>query len=431
MPKDINIFQYVLIAVFIGLAVVATFLLSLGPSGSGSGGETLLSVDVWGTLPRDVVMKMVDEQKKAGVLGAVTYTEYPEHLYDSVLLEALAAGTAPDLFILNQEQAIPFFNKTHLITYQQFTERAFKDTYVQVGDAARFPGGMYMIPFVVDPMVMYWNRAYFSTMGITTVPKYWDEFSAAVERLTVIEGADRVLRSGTALGEYDNVTHAKQILSLLMLQAGVEPVVATDEHLVFRSGIAQKPQEAAEALQFFTEFSNPLKKTYSWNKSLPPSREAFLSGDVAMYLGFASEAPELKSANPNLDFDVALVPQPRVEGVRATYAKMYSFAIPKASRNPNGALAVARTLSGPESLKMYSELSQLPPLRRDLLGIRQTGAVESVLWDSAIISRTWLEPGKSISDSAFRRMVNDTVSGRFAPRPSVNTLSDTFDSVLE
>ena len=149
--------------------------------------------------------------------------------------------------------------------------------------------------------------------------------------------AQTVTKSLIALGTYENIENARAILSLLFMQAGYKMSERSEsgyrsDLMDVRSGmLGASPAESA--LNFYTEFANPTKTVYSWNRSLPNNRQAFLAGDVALYLGFASERAGLAEANPNLDFDMATTPNPGTATTRMTYGKAYAFAIPRASKN--------------------------------------------------------------------------------------------------
>jgi ABC-type glycerol-3-phosphate transport system substrate-binding protein len=110
-----------------------------------------------------------------------------------------------------------------------------------------------------------------------------------------------------------------------------------------------------------------VKPFYSWNRSLPLSQNAFLAGDLAIYLGFASELPVLKAKNPNLNFDAAPIPQVRSGGVKATYSRMYGLSIVRSTSNPNGVYQVLSILTDPTYLAKLATTMYLPPVRTDLI----------------------------------------------------------------
>jgi hypothetical protein len=55
---------------------------------------------------------------------------------------------------------------------------------------------------------------------------------------------------------------------------------------------------------------------------LPKSREYFLSGRLATYFGFASEAPKIRLINPNLNFDVAEMPSDENSNNKTVFSKV-------------------------------------------------------------------------------------------------------------
>ena len=77
----------------------------------------------------------------------------------------------------------------------------------------------------------------------------------------------------------------------LSLQAGDDIVVRGEDDIFvpvlgdFKDGGISA---AESAIRFYTEFANPSRQTYSWNRSLPEAQRAFIGNQVAMYFGFAS-----------------------------------------------------------------------------------------------------------------------------------------------
>ena len=57
-------------------------------------------------------------------------------------------------------------------------------------------------------------------------------------------------------------------------------------------------------LRFYTQFADPAKETYSWNKTFQNDKNAFISGKLAFYFGYASEYKDIQQKNPNLRFDI-------------------------------------------------------------------------------------------------------------------------------
>jgi len=250
-------------------------------------------------------------------------------------------------------------------------------------------------------------------------------------RLAIVTQDQRVRQAAIALGTYDNVTHAKEILSLLWLQAGL-PITEWSAQGELKVALStQGANDAAiKAVQFYASFADPLKTTYSWNPSLPSSRDMFLAGDLAMYIGFASEYAELHEANPNLNFDVAMVPQLRSARRPITYAKVVGLAVPKAAANIGNAFRAALGLTDDEAIALWQKHTNLPPVRRSLLAKTPTDAIGKVFYYAALNSRSWLEPDPRRTGDIFRQMLEDIASGRKTPAEALSDARDALDRAI-
>ena len=133
---------------------------------------------------------------------------------------------------------------------------------------------------------------------------------------------------------------------------------------------------------------------------------------MALYPGFASELFTLREQNPNLNFDVALLPQVRDGDVRRTFGQMYGLAVLKSSPNQGGGFSAAVLLAGKDAAAVWEEVIGLPPARRDLLSRAQNDAFRSVFYKSALIAGAFRDPDPDASEAVFRRMVEGVVSGR-------------------
>ena len=294
------------------------------------------------------------------------------------------------------------------------------------------PEGIMALPVSVDPLVMYWNRALFTQAKMTQPPKYWDEFYNLANVISKKDGSLNISKSAVALGEYANISHAKDIIINLAMQAGT-PVTTwngTKIQSVFADTFGQPTVPAEAAVNFYTEFGNPSKPSYSWNRSLSNSTNYFLSGDLALYFGFASEIANLQLKNPNLNFDVTTVPVSREGGVNVSFANFNALAITKSSKVPSAAFAVVSVLSGTAGVSAFSKTLNLPPVRHDLLNKKPVDAYQSVFYDSAIKSKAWLDPSPIETDVIFKSMIESITSGRVRTSEAVFKTSREISALL-
>lgn len=412
-----NLFRVIVLGVFAFFTVLAILIFSglirVGNQDPMSqvGGEVVL----WGTIPREVIGGPLEEFKREHDANFILrYEERRAATFDRDLVEALASGVGPDLVLLPHDLIMRHSDKIFPVPYESFSAREFQDTFIEEGELYLRADGIGALPFSIDPLVMYYNRDIFSSEAIARPPQMWDELLTLVPQLTRTDEARNILRSGVALGEFRNVDHAKDILSLLILQAENPIVEVVDGNP--RSALAddrnRQTPPAESALTFYTNFSNAANPVYSWNRSLPPSQDLFVAGDVAMYLGYASERAEIFARSPHLNFDVAEIPQIREAPRRSTFGRMSAVAVMRASENPGTAFFAAFLLSGRDFVEDVTEANGLPAVRRDLLGGGASEAHREVFNRSALMSRAWLDPEPQETAQIFQEMVENVVSGR-------------------
>lgn len=173
---------------------------------------------------------------------------------------------------------------------------------------------------------------------------------------------------------------------------------------------ARPPFEAA--LEFYTEFSNVNSPLYAWNRAKSEDKDTFLSGDLALYFGLGSEYEDIATKNPNLNFDIAPVPQGANATALRTYGDLYAFAFPKASKNIRGAYAVAQVLSQPKYAAMLAQGLRMAPAERALIAQGDTDPYRQIILQAALIARSWLDPDPQKSADVLQQMVEDVVSNR-------------------
>lgn len=430
-----NSFQLIILAIFGALVVIGVLFFALFPKAP-SVEETLGEVVFWGTLDEEVMRKQIEfvANNQSKNAREIKYFKKDLNTYDDELVEALASGVGPDVFMVSQDDIIDKKNKITPIPYENISERFFKDTYIEEGELFLDVDGIVAVPYTIDPLVMYWNRNILSREGISTPPEYWDEFFVLSPKITKRDQSSNILSSTVALGEYSNIKNAKEILSALILQSGDKIITRQPDgslKSVFGFSGDKDDANAESALRFYTEFSNPVKSVYSWNRALPNSRQSFLAGDLAFYFGFASEFKELRNSNPNLNFDVSNLPQVRDDKTPVTYGKMQGLAISKASQNKGGALLAIKFFTSSQSLTDLADLTGLPPVSRQLLKSIPQDSYSPVFYKSAIISNAWLDPDREETDDIFKNMVESITSGRFNIYDSLRNAGNEINSLLK
>ncbi|MCE9541373.1 extracellular solute-binding protein [Candidatus Kaiserbacteria bacterium] len=412
--KKNSVFQIVLLCTFGALAVagvlIFSFYISKGTTSS------IGSVTIWGTFDEISIQRAIGTQMDITTdLQNAHYVQKDAKTYMSDLIDALASGTGPDLFFLTQEEAYSETPRVSVLGADKVSQSQFESTWVDGALPFIGPGGAVGIPVLADPLVLYWNKDILAASGFSQPPQYWDQLYDFAVRVTRKDDAGTVQVAAIPFGTYGNVDHAKEIISTLILQANGS-ITQRDQNSRLVSGLmakqSQNGQAAAvpSALRFYTEYADPSKEDYTWNRSFPSSQKAFTSGQVALYIGYASELSAIRQANPNLNFAVAAMPQIRGVATAVDGGIVYGLAIPKNSKNPVGAYVIQNLLATPAmSLALSNELG-IPSARRDVLA--QTAKGDALLLNKQVIlMKSWTDPDPEKTDNIFRAMIEDTTSG--------------------
>lgn len=413
-------FQVIVTLIFGFFIVVGVIIFS---TSRGTSTRPENNITVWGTLPESNFATILrDHPVGKDKEFVITYVQKRSTTFDQEFIEALAEDKGPDIIFLPHDSMWKHQSKIFPISYQTFNERRFKDTFIEQGELYLTSEGILGLPILVDPLVMYWNRDMFSNASISKAPEYWDEFFDLAQKLTKKDQSFNITESGISLGEFRNVNNAKEIVSALIMQAGSSITSRTENAVTVvlneRMGQAVIPAEAA--VNFYTEFSNPIKLFYSWNRSLPRSDNFFTSGDLAIYFGFASEFSQIKEKNPNINFDVAAFPQSRESKTKITYGSMQALSVVKNSKNIVAAIQVAAALTDKEHSGAISALAKLPPVRRDLLSEVPSDAYGVLFYQGALRSRAWIDPDATATENIMQNMIESITAGRLRTSQAVS-----------
>lgn len=421
-------FQIIVIAIFAGLGLIGLVMFSMYTPGAR---DAVGKVVIWGTLSNEGFQQGVDSLRANRKFSGVEYVQMPAATFGADLADAIAAGVGPDMIVISQEEILAQRNKIDVIPFSSLSERTYRDSFLPISELFLTSGGMYGIPFLVDPLVLYYNRTTLANYGIAEAPRTWETVTGLGSRFTERTADGSISRSLIALGEYDNVTNARAIVSLLFLQAGAPIVEQTSSGYRAALNAGTNTNSGRSAMSFYTQFADPAKTLYSWNRAQSTSQQEFLAGDLALYIGFASERPTLTDANPNLDYDMARLPVPGTVQNRVVYANVYAFAIPKASKNKGGAFTTAAAIATEGYASAFAQYLSMAPAQRSLLVAPENDRYAEVFYPEALVSRAWLSPSPSVTDGIFSTMIGNITTGRMTPEIAVNAAGQSLDAAVD
>lgn len=311
------------------------------------------TITYWGLFEDEEVLRPVIadfESKNPGI--KVDYQKQDIKQYREKLETRIRSDTGPDVFRFHNTW-VPMLSQSILpLPSDTITVGEFKDSFYPVAQKDLVKNGaIYGIPLEIDTLGLYANSEILNASGVKP-PTTWTDFISTARSLTVKDQDGKIKTAGAALGTFDNVTHAPDLISLLFVQNGVD-----------LNNISQNSKKAVDALNFYTSFT--LLEGNVWDSTLDKSILAFSQGNLAMYFGYLRDYFTIKELNSNLTFQTALAPQLPEQNI--TVASYWAEGVSVKSKHQKEALLFIKFLSQKETQsKIYDQqvlsrgLGQIP-----------------------------------------------------------------------
>jgi len=414
-----SFFQWIIFGLFGLGALIGLFVFATHTSKS-TNSNSIGKIIVWGTLSStDIQAALTAIAQKDTSLKDISYVQKDPSTLPSDLAAAIATGAPPDLVLDSQENLHSLAKIVTPIPFATLPAATFSNTFVEEAGLFTAPTGYYGMPFLIDPLVLFSNRTILSSDGIAKPPSTWEALTGLVPNVAIYTSSRAITRGLIPFGTYNNVHNARGIISALFMQAGVPIAVYSSTSGATANlegsnlnGSSSGAPPGNSVLSFYTQFADPSKISYTWNSSLPDSQQAFLSGNLALYIGYASEAKYFKKANPNLDFGVSIFPQPSNASAKSDYALVYAFMIPAGAKNTAGGYQAAALLTNNDEQTAAASATGLAPAVLNNLSTPPSDPGAAVAYSEALYSRGWISPPPLYVDAIFSSMIGDVISGR-------------------
>ncbi len=333
--------------------------------------------------------------------------------YPSDLLQALAAGTGPDIFAINNSWLPQYLDKATSAPPSIINFTDFKNTFVTVATQDFTKNQqVYGVPLSVDSLGLYYNKDLLGTAGIATPPQTWDQLSADVQKIRQQNSAGYFTRSGVAMGTNANVNRAVDILYLFMLQDGAVPYSSDGttpefDQTVNQNGTTVNPGETA--LNYYTSFANPSSPNYNWNAQSDYSIDAFANGRAAFLFSYSYTRATILQKSPNLNFDVAPVPQPTLSNPSVNFANYWGEVVSKQSQYPQVDWDFLKFLISKPELDKYYASAQVPASRLDLISVQIQDPNLGVFAHANLTAQDFYRPDQVQMDNIFGQAIDGVI----------------------
>ncbi len=348
--------------------------------------------------------------------------------YETALLNALAAGKGPDIFMVRNLNLLRDIAKIAPAPVTKFSLLGLRNLFPQIVESDFAPDGknIYGLPLSIDTLALIYNQDLWNGAAITAPPKTWAEFEALIPKLVKKSGVS-VTRAAAALGgSLKSMETAPDVLSLLMLQSGTEMLSRDLSSASFASS------DGEEALNFYLKFSDPKNADYTWNDEMKKAREAFAAGEVAMIFDYASAVSQIKSKNILLNLGVAETPQPAGAESAITFGNYWGYAVSRQSRYVNTAWDFVLNLTTKaDNAKNYFTSTGKPPALRSLVSQTLNDPDLSVFAKQALTARAWGEVDYTKTSGILSDAIEAVLSGRTSSRNALQEAEDKVTDLLK
>jgi multiple sugar transport system substrate-binding protein len=385
-----------------------------------------VTLEFWGVFDNsDVYKPLIKKFTDQYPYITVNYRKKNIETYESELIDALAANRGPDIFAINNTWLPKHIDKM-VPTTKLFTPKMVKEQFVDAVLSDFVDGDkVYALPLSVDSLALFYNKDLINAAGIAQPPSNWAEFNTDVEKLTKRDSKNNILQAGAALGTAKNINRSTDILAMLMLQSGAKMVSDDKKKATFNERIStastQSFNPGEQALIFYTNFANPIKKVYTWNQIQHYSIDAFVEGKVGMMLSYAYQIPVIRSRAPHLNFDVAAIPQISADSPAVSFANYWGLAVSKTSKNAAAGWNLITFLANQESSKSYAEATQKPVARRDLIDWQKEDVALGIFARQALYAKSWWEIDNLAVETIFAQMIESVAINKVPAIDAVQT----------
>ncbi len=415
---------YILVAA-ITVVIFITVILIL--RGVGGGQTQKINLEFWGVFDdSDAFSGVIKNYESQNPGIKVFYRKFAYEDYERSLIDALAAGTGPDIFMVGNtwlpkhgDKLKPLPAKIAGLKQPLFTLKNFQEQFVEVayGDLVK-NNQIYATPLYVDTLALYYNKDLFNTAGITRPPANWEEFNSDVELLTKLDGSGNIIQSGAAIGTAKNINRSTDILMALMIQSGVQMTNSERTNATFSRSV-NNIAVGETALKYYTDFANPRVRTYTWNDARHYSIDAFVQGETAMMFNYAHQAKIVKAKAPRLNFGIVPIPQISSSDIK-NYANYWAVGVSNASKQSDEAWKFIAYLTSKEGATSYLNATLRPSARRDIIDLQRSDIDLGLFAVQALTAKSWYQIDSAAIETIFAEMVDNVNFGRYSVREALS-----------
>lgn len=317
---------------FLGFLLVVLLVLGVAPLTTRAQDKVTITISTWAGVDEAAELQgLLDEINANNDEYEIVHQPIPADYYTTVKTQLAAPGTGADMYWMDQNnmalasEGVFMSLNDCLAEAEPGTAGDLNDYYPGILAVNEFDGEVYGLPWIAQPVIVYYNKALFDAAGLEypTSDWTWDTFTELAKALTLDTDGD---------GEVDQwgfTNNSWPPPYIFVWQAGGE---------LINEDFSEAPIDSPEFVEGFEFYLST-----AYNPEMSPSREViaeqgfgemFKAGKIAMFMGGAADDLDRVEG---LDVGVVRVPGHPVTGSHTTFAWNASTVINANTEHPEEA----------------------------------------------------------------------------------------------
>lgn len=402
-----------------------------GESSGGSNDKVKLTFSVWGD-----VNSGADEVKLAEQFNAahpdieVKFEPIPSEGYGTKLTTSLAAGQAPDVFLVGEGDYYKYVDKGVI---EPLDDYLAKDTSFKLDefqpdliDNMNIEGKQYYLPKDFNPLALWYNKRLFDEAGIPypTDEWTWDELIAVAQKLTKTEG-NKTTQFGFNAGKWEYPIYT------YLWDHGAD--IANEDGTVAEGYMNSDNTVAAmEKYVALSQGTNRVSPTPMDSETLGGDSSMFMTDKLAMMITGRWIKSDLDKSE--VQYGSAMIPK-NADGTRSSIIASAGWAINAASKHKQEAYELVKWLSGTDAQKLRSANGRvLPATIKELEEVKANEVADKPVIEMMNFARkpvTLRSPNGPIFVEEFTKALEKMLLGEQDVKTALDEAAKNVDSKLK
>ena len=172
-----------------GLVILAVVLVFLGilpgwKKDIGGKNQEEITLSFWGVEDQNAVRELIDSYSAVNPNARISYQQFNESNYEKELVNALASGGGPDIFMVHNSWLPKHWGKISPFSDTSLSLADFRQLFPTVAEQDFVNNGrIFALPLYIDTLAFIYNKDFFDAKGVAIVPTTWNDFQYLVSRL--------------------------------------------------------------------------------------------------------------------------------------------------------------------------------------------------------------------------------------------------------